>query len=278
MAPPRRAPRRPFATLLAAVVVVAAALVVALAVGSRDGGFRVGDPFDEFSPAATTSAGRAVDRAPSRRRDLAAFLRFVVGDVQGFWAQEFRRTGLPYRPADVVIFRQAVRSGCGIASSATGPFYCSLDETVYLDPGFFRELAAVFRAPGDFAEAYVLAHELGHHVQHLTGISDEVQVAMRSDPASANALSIRLELQADCLAGVWGHSTYERGLLERGDLDEAIRAAAAVGDDRIQKRTTGRIRPETWTHGSSVQRRTWYLRGFDAGDPDACDTFSAAQV
>jgi predicted metalloprotease len=278
VAPARRAPRRPFATLLASAAVVVVALVVALAVGGRDAGFRVGDPFEDFSPAAATPVGREVERAPSRRRDLAAFLRFVVDDIQGFWAHEFQRTGLTYRPADVVVFRRAVRSGCGIASSATGPFYCSLDETVYLDPGFFRELAVVFRAPGDFAEAYVLAHELGHHVQHLTGISDEVQVAMQRDPASANALSIRLELQADCLAGVWGRSTYERGLLERGDLDEAIRAAAAVGDDRIQRRTTGRIQPETWTHGSSVQRRTWYRRGFDAGDPDACDTFSAANV
>ncbi|MEA2325026.1 MAG: uncharacterized protein QOD81_4876 [Solirubrobacteraceae bacterium] len=278
MAPRRRAPRRPVTSLLAAAAVVAVALAVGLAVGTRAAGYAVDDPFEDFSPAAAASPGRDVGGAPDRRRDIGAFLRFVVGDIQGFWAQELQRNGTAYRPAAVVVFRRATQTGCGPASAATGPFYCPLDETVYLDPGFFRELAVVFRAPGDFADAYVLAHEIGHHVQQLTGISEQVQVAMQQDPPDANALSIRLELQADCLAGVWGHSTYERGLLERGDLDEAIRAAAAVGDDRIQERTIGRIRPESWTHGSGAQRRAWYLRGFDAGDPDACDTFSVAAV
>ena len=146
---------------------------------------------------------------------------------------------------------------------------------MYLDPGFFRALAGEFHAPGDFAQAYVLAHELGHHVQTLTGITRQVDAAQASDPSLRNVLSIALELQADCLAGVWGHSTYDRGLLEQGDLDEALRATAAVGDDRIQKRTTGRVVPEAWTHGSAAQRRGWFLRGFEAGDPNACDTFAA---
>jgi predicted metalloprotease len=278
VAPRRRAPGRRVTSLLAAAAVVAVALVVGLAAGTRAAGYAVDDPFKGFSPAAATTPARDVGGAPDRRRDLGAFLRFVVGDIQGFWAREFQSNGMSYRPATVVVFQRATPTGCGPASAATGPFYCPLEETVYLDPGFFRELAVVFRAPGDFADAYVLAHELGHHVQQLTGIADQVQVAMQQDPPDANALSIRLELQADCLAGVWGHSTYERGLLERGDLAEAIRAAAAVGDDRIQKRTIGRIQPETWTHGSGAQRRSWYERGFNGGDPNACDTFSVAAV
>jgi predicted metalloprotease len=242
--------------------------------------FGYDDPFGGFTPgpAAAEAADAQVDGAPDPEAGLARFLAFVVGDVQRFWEREFKRAGMRYAPAQVVVFRQVTRSACGPASVATGPFYCPLDRTVYLEAGFFAELDTVFRAPGDFADAYVVAHELGHHVQTLSGITPQVDQAMAEDPANRNELSIRLELQADCLAGVWGHSTYDRGLLQRGDLDEALRAAAAVGDDRIQARTTGRIDPESWTHGSSGQRRAWYLRGFDAGEPGACDTFSAAQV
>jgi uncharacterized protein len=256
--------------VLLAAIVVALALAAAFAFGARERSFGYDDPFDRFpgSPPAT-------QRAPVAHRDLTAFLGAVTGDIQAFWKQEFQRAGRPYTPAAVVIFRRATVTGCGPASSATGPFYCPLDHTVYLDPGFFRELAVEFKAPGDFAQAYVLAHELGHHVQTLTGITQQVDEARAADPALRNALSVPLELQADCLAGVWGHSTYDRGLLERGDLDEALRAAAAVGDDRIQQRTIGRIVPEAFTHGTSAQRRAWFLRGFDAGDPSACDTFAA---
>ena len=174
----------------------------------------------------------------------------------------------------MLVFRRRVRTGCGAASSATGPFYCTLDRTVYLDPRFFRELAVEFRAPGDFAQAYVIAHEVGHHVQNITGITAQVNRWMQEGAAPPNLLSIAMELQADCFAGVWGHSTYERRMLDEGDVEEALRAAAAVGDDRIQARTIGRIEPESWTHGSSEQRLTWFSRGFEAGEPGACDTFS----
>ena len=173
-----------------------------------------------------------------------------------------------------MVFRGIVGTGCGVASASVGPFYCALDRRVYLDAGFVRQLAVEFRAPGDFAQAYVIAHEVGHHVQNVTGVLPQVQQALAERVAPPDELSIRMELQADCLAGVWGRSTYERGMLERGDLDEALRAAAAVGDDRIQRRTTGRINPESWTHGSSEQRLSWFSRGFEAGEPGACDTFS----
>jgi uncharacterized protein len=262
------------AALVAAIVVAGVLLLVAFRGGESSSWY--GDPFDPFPDggqrgSATEAAGNL---DPST--ELTRLLPFVVDDVQRFWAEEFRRSGLSYEPAQVVVFRKAVSSGCGLASSATGPFYCPLDRSVYLDLGFFRELAQRFQAPGDFAQAYVIAHEMGHHVQTLTGITGQVQRAIAEGAANPNALSVRQELQADCLAGVWSYSTYERRLLERGDLEEALRAAAAVGDDRIQKQTTGRVDPETWTHGSSEQRRTWFLKGFDSGDPNACDTFSGS--
>ena len=263
-------------TALFAAVVVALALVAALAFGARDDdSFRYRDPFDRFPPTASAAEGQRTSGAAGEQRDLAEFLGAVAGDVQSFWREQFARSGRPYAPAAVVVFREAVTSGCGPASADTGPFYCPLDHTVYLDPSFFRQLAVEFKAPGDFAQAYVIAHEFGHHVQTLTGISQQVDEARAAFPPLRNVLSIALELQADCLAGVWGHSTSDRGLLERGDPDAALRAAAAVGDDRIQKRTTGRVVPEAWTHGSAAQRRSWLLRGFESGDPNSCDTFSA---
>jgi predicted metalloprotease len=173
-----------------------------------------------------------------------------------------------------VLFTGSTNSGCGPATSAVGPFYCPLDRTAYLDLDFFRDLHVRFGAPGDFARAYVIGHELAHHVQNLTGVSDEVRTRSAEEPAVANELSIRLELQADCLAGVWGHSTYERDILESGDLEEGLAAAAAIGDDRIQAQATGRIDPDTWTHGSSEQRVHWFRRGFDSGEAARCDTFS----
>ena len=277
---PARPSRRAAVAVVAAAAVVAVAVVLAFVLHGPRASFGYDDPFGGFSrgSAAPASADGHVGGAPDPTKDLTHFLTFVVGDVQRFWAAEFARAHMPYRPADVVVFREVTQSGCGPATVATGPFYCPLDRTVYLEAGFFDELATVFRAPGDFADAYVVAHELGHHVQTLAGITPQVDRAMAQEPAIRNPLSVRLELQADCLAGVWGHSTYDRGLIQRGDLAEALRAAAAVGDDRIQAMTTGRIDPETWTHGSSAQRESWYLRGFDAGDPRACDTFSAAQV
>ena len=195
----------------------------------------------------------------------AQFVGFVIDDVQDVWRQIFADAGRSYSPTKVVLFEQATQTACGVGQSATGPFYCPADRLVYIDLGFFNELQTRFGAPGDFAEAYVIAHEVGHHVQTLLGISESVRT--RED-------GIRLELQADCFAGVWGHAAQAEGLLERGDLEEGLGAAAAVGDDRIQEQTSGRVDPETWTHGSSEQRMEWFRRGFDSGDPERCDTFT----
>ncbi len=207
---------------------------------------------------------------------LGQFVDAVHDDVQITWQEEFQRAGRPYQPTQVVLFRGSTRTACGLGTSDTGPFYCPLDRKVYLDASFFKVLDQRFGASGDFAEAYVIAHEIGHHIQTLLGINAQVQQASQQDPSQANALSIRLELQADCFAGVWGHSANARGVLEPGDLEEGIGAAAAVGDDRIQSSVSGRIDPESWTHGSSEQRTRWFRRGFDAGNPDACDTFSVS--
>jgi predicted metalloprotease len=238
-------------------------------------GYDVNSPFDQLPQAPQGSADTAVPGAPSTTNELVDFLRFVTGDVNDFWSGRFNQAGgTSYRATTVNVFTGVVQTGCGTATSDVGPFYCPADEQVYLDLAFFRELDQRFKAPGDFAQAYVVAHEIGHHVQNVTGIFDQVERARRADPGQANALSVRTELQADCLAGIWGHSTYERKLLERGDLEEGLAAAAAVGDDRIQAQVTGQINPETWTHGSSAERTKWFRRGFDSGDPASCDTFS----
>jgi predicted metalloprotease len=201
--------------------------------------------------------------------ELVDFVSFVLDDAQATWTQLLPQ----YADAKLVLFRGAVRSGCGDAEAAMGPFYCPADARVYVDLGFFEELRRRFAAPGDFAQAYVLAHEIGHHVQSQLGTERELRRAQQADPDQANALSVRMELQADCYAGVWAHSTQRRDLLEAGDADEALAAAAAVGDDRIQEMATGSVRPESFTHGSSEQRTAWFRRGFDSGDPRDCDTF-----
>ena len=255
--------------IIAAVVGILAALGVFA--GSS---FDYESPFETFPQAPQGSAERQVPGAPAADEDLVEFLRFVTGDINDFWEGRFRQSNVAYQRAVVNVFDGSVQTGCGTATSAVGPFYGPADQQVYLDTDFFRELADRFRAPGDFAQAYVIAHEIGHHIQNVTGINRQVNEASRADPDAANELSIRTELQADCLAGVWAHSTYERGLLERGDLEEGLAAAAAVGDDRIQAEATGQIRPETWTHGSSQQRSDWFRRGFDSGDAASCDTFS----
>ena len=210
---------------------------------------------------------------PDPDAELKDFVGFVVQDVQRSWTTAFANSDKQYEPTRLVLFEQATQTGCGVGSSQTGPFYCPLDRKVYLDLGFFRELRSRFGAPGDFAQAYVIAHEFGHHVQNILGVNSQVRQEQQRNPREANQLSIRLELQADCLAGVWAHSAYEDNLLETGDLEEGLAAAAAVGDDRIQEQTSGRVNPEQWTHGSSEQRVTWFKKGFDSGDPGACDTF-----
>lgn len=222
--------------------------------------------------------GIGASGAPMTAADSAAeepailFMSFLLDDVQKTWAQTLPRYGTDYRPARLAIFRNSTSSGCGPAESAMGPFYCPLDERVYLDLGFFEELKRRFGASGDFAQAYVLAHELGHHVQHVLGTDARVRQAQESNRGQANELSVRLELQADCYAGVWANSTDQRQMLERGDVDEALGAASAVGDDRIQQRTTGRINVDSFTHGSAAQRSEWFKRGFASGDPRSCST------
>jgi len=200
--------------------------------------------------------------------ELVSFVSFVLDDAQGVWQQLLPR----YRPAKLVLFRNAIQSACGFAESATGPFYCPADEK-YIDLGFYQELRERFGAPGDFAQAYVLAHAIGHHVQNVLGTECDVRQARGQRPDLASALSVQLELQADCYAGVWAHSTSRRELLERGDVEEGMAAAAAVGDDRIQRMGGGQVAPEGFTHGSSEQRMHWFRQGLESGRPEACDTF-----
>jgi uncharacterized protein len=240
---------------------------------------------------ATTTATSTVDGRKLRRLPQApgpssippssqggsrnAFLRAVFDDVEALWQQEFQSAGLTYRPARLTIFSQQVRTACGTGAAGTGPFYCPASFGVYLDPTFFAALShEVGVRLGDFAQSYVIAHELGHHVQTLLGITHQKAAADRQDPARANARSVRFELQADCLAGVWIHSVYRRGALTDADLEEALVAAAVVGDD-FQRNAAGRQRPpEDWTHGSSAQRQQWLKTGFEEGRPESCDTFN----
>jgi len=218
-------------------------------------------------------AAGPVQSTPEEER-LVDFVSFVLDTTQAFWSRELPRLGATYRPADLTLFRDAVQSACGMAESATGPFYCPGDEMVYVDLGFYEELRQRFGAPGDFAQAYVLAHEIGHHLQNVLGIERRVREAQRRDPGSGNDLSIRMELQADCLAGVWGHHAREQDILEPGDVEEGLAAAAAVGDDRIQRMGGGTVNREVWTHGSSEQRVRWFNEGFTGGDANRCDTFA----
>ena len=242
---------------------------------SSPGGFDISDILNQF-PGATPQAAPGEDiteEGPDPEQESVDFMSFVLDDVQQTWEEEFAEAGEDYPRADLVLFRRAVNTGCGQASAATGPFYCPLDQKAYVDLGFFDELSTNFGAPGDFAQAYVLAHEIGHHVQNVLGINPEVRRLQQEQPQRANELSIRQELQADCLAGIWAHSAFERDLLEDGDLEEGIGAAEAVGDDRIQSSAGGGVNPETWTHGSSDQRIKWFRVGFDSGDSNQCDTF-----
>jgi uncharacterized protein len=256
------------------IIVLIIVYLVFLKGGGGDGGFNVPDPTSAFPQVPQTgTGGGSVPGSPDEEKEVQ-FVSFVLDDAQGFWTQEFEAAGKPYQRAKLVLFRDQVSSGCGLASSATGPFYCPLDQKVYIDLGFFNELNRRFQAPGDFAQAYVLAHEIGHHIQQQLGIEQEVRQESEANPDDANALSVRLELQADCLAGVWARSTYDRGILESGDLQEGLTAAAAVGDDRIQAQAQGRIDPESFTHGTSEQRSHWLQTGFDSGRLEACDTFS----
>jgi predicted metalloprotease len=224
------------------------------------------------SPASSQTSGTSgqIQTTPAEER-MVDFVDAVTKDAQDMWAQKL---GSRYQPTVVVLFRDGVQSGCGTAQSATGPFYCPADQKVYLDLGFFNELSRRFGAPGDFAQAYVITHELGHHVQNLLGLNERASVDRRT---GANSASVALELQADCFAGVWGHEAAQPGRADRGkveldpgDVEEALRAAAAIGDDRLQKMSSGQVMPDRFTHGSSAQRVEWFRRGMETGDPRAC--------
>lgn len=229
------------------------------------GGAGVGPAAAPSSPAVETPA----------EANLVQFVSFVLDDTQQTWDKLLpEQTGVPYRHAKLVLFRDLTESACGVAQSATGPFYCPADEKVYIDLGFYDELKDRFGAPGEFAQAYVLSHEIGHHVQKILGIAGKVQRFQQQNPEQANPLSVRMELQADCLAGVWGHSTEQRKLIDQGDIQAGIQAAGAVGDDRLQKMARGSVSPESFTHGTSAERVAWFERGLESGQISACNTFA----
>jgi len=230
-------------------------------------------------PADTTMTSQEASRPPANASPEEAeryeFVKFVLNDVQDTWTTVLpEEANTQYPRATLVLFRNAIESACGFAESASGPFYCPSNQKVYIDLSFYDELRSRFGAAGDFAQAYVIAHEVGHHIQNVLGIDRQMRRAQQQRPDMANPLSVRLELQADCLAGVWGHSTAQRNILESGDVEEGLNAAAAIGDDRIQRMTGRGVHPEKFTHGSSAQRVEWFKRGFEAGRIAACDTFS----
>ncbi|WP_417435732.1 neutral zinc metallopeptidase [Hoeflea sp.] len=212
---------------------------------------------------------------PARQDEMTQFVATVLAETEDVWNGVMKSQGLDYPEPKLVLFSNAVDSACGNASSASGPFYCPGDQKVYIDLTFFDEMAQRFKASGDFAQAYVLAHEVGHHVQNLIGVLPKFNQMRRSmSQVEQNKMSIRVELQADCFAGIWGHYTAQKGLLERGDLEEALNAAKQIGDDTLQRRTQGYVVPESFNHGTSAQRKEWFARGFDSGRLEACDTFS----
>jgi predicted metalloprotease len=258
----------------AGIIGIIVVLLIAFLGGGSGGGFDIPSSGLDQLPTQPAATENEVANGPDPDANLKAFVAFVVRDVQDSWETSFAAAGQQYRRTVLVLFTGGVNTECGAASSAVGPFYCPADLKVYLDLTFFRELRDRFGAPGDFAQAYVIAHEFGHHVQNLLGISTEVSQEQRRDPGSANELSVRLELQADCLAGVWAHSAYQDNLLEEGDLEEGLAAAAAVGDDRLQQQAGGSIDRDSFTHGSSAQRTAWFERGFEGGEVSSCDTFS----
>jgi len=225
-----------------------------------------------------TAINQRTPLSPEEEQELANFVTLVLGDTEIAWSNIFAKEGLgDYPEPTLVLFTDAVESGCGVAESVVGPFYCPVDEKLYIDLSFYKDLKDRFGAPGDFAQAYVIAHEVGHHVQNRLGIMDEVQRAQEQsfDQAEANSLSIMLELQADCFAGVWGHNAEEaRDVLEQGDVEEGLTAASAIGDDRLQMQAQGRVVPDTFTHGTSAQRVSWFSTGLEAGDIKSCDTFA----
>jgi predicted metalloprotease len=252
-------------------------LAVQVLGGGGGGGFAIDDPFG--AGAGGGPVANPIPAAQDPERDLRDFSSYVFSNAQDGWERIFAQQGKRYDRAKLVLFRRGVQTGCGSASSAVGPFYCPADRRVFLDLSFYKDMTDQLAAKGgDFAWAYVIAHETGHHVQQQLGTSSEVDRMRRSHPDDANALSVRLELQADCYAGVWAHGVFAAGDLEQGDVEEAVDAAGAVGDDRLQRRAGGGVNPDSFTHGTSAQRVDWFNRGRKAGDPADCDTFSADEV
>ncbi len=254
--------------LVVIVVLIAKALGVDVPMPSSGGGG--GGAATPSQPSQTTPR-----TGPDPDAELFDFINYVVDDIQDTFARVFRANGLTYRPATLRVFDDDVDSACGYTTSAVGPFYCPADSHAYVDLSFYRDLRERFGAPGDFAQAYVLAHEYGHHVQNLLGIDDTVRQQAARDRSQENQLSVRQELQADCYAGIWAHGTQQKKLIQAGDIEESMQAAQAIGDDRLQKMAGQRVNPETFTHGSSAQRARWFKRGFDTGSLAACDTFAA---
>lgn len=247
-------------------------LILALLFGGNvfggAGGTASGSALDSVGTTTSTTQQSAVDDTAGQ------WFNFLLVDVQDFWVNQFTVNNVRYEEATLTLFDTPIRTGCGTALAAIGPHYCPLDKGIYLETGFFEDiLARRFGATGDFAQAYVVAHEFGHHVQGELGISSWVRQQQQADPSQKNDLSVRLELQADCLAGVWARSAQQRGMLDRGDIAEALGAAEAVGDDRIQQSQGQRVDPHTWTHGSAADRQFWFEQGFDTGDTEVCDTF-----
>ncbi|MDB4943894.1 MAG: uncharacterized protein JWP97_3428 [Labilithrix sp.] len=227
-------------------------------------------PADTSTSGASLKTGRSDDKK-------AQFVAFVLDDSQASWRKQFADHGKTYQNAKLVLFTDSTQTACGNGQAATGPFYCPLDQRVYIDLAFYNELEQRFGAKGDFAQAYVIAHEIGHHVQHQLGIDDKARSA-RGSQKGAEGNSVRLELQADCFAGIWAKNSNDRKILDAGDIDEALGAAAAIGDDRLQKQSTGRVNPESWTHGSSAERSKWFKTGYDSGKLETCNTFDGASL
>lgn len=257
-------------------------IILALVFNVDPGSLLNSNPQVDSNPGQTqnqpATQNQSQQRAGGRNEsEMEQFVRVVLADTEDVWRAEFRKLGKTYQEPKLVLFNGQVRSGCGFASAQTGPFYCPADAKVYLDTSFFRELQTKFRAAGDFAQAYVIAHEIGHHVQNLLGTSDKVDRAQSQarNKAEANQYSVALELQADCYAGIYARGVAQKGILEAGDVEEALRAASAVGDDNIQKQTQGYVVPDSFTHGTSQQRSSWFNRGYQSGDMRQCNTFAA---
>lgn len=263
---------------LGLVVMVVLAVVFKQDLGSLLGGATGGGgaASQAQSQEGATSGEPIVETA--EERELVDMVTFVLDDIQATWDRRFRERGTRYQFSTLVLYREGTPSGCGYGSAAIGPFYCPADSKVYLDLSFFETMRKRLGAPGDFAQAYIIGHEIGHHIQNLTGVNARVDRESRADPGRKNDLSVRQELQADCYAGVWASSPRKTDLLERGDLEEGLTAAFAIGDDTLQKGAGRNPNPESFTHGSSEQRVRWFRRGFDRGDMDACDTFAAGSL